>query len=93
MEGSAALVLEQCPLAAQALAPLPPMVLSCVDGPFCARVLLSDIDHCGLRSCVRPVGAVLVTAGPDDVRLPGPYQTIELLRPDKTSGFPGCGPV
>jgi hypothetical protein len=68
-------------------------VVSCVDGPFCARVLLSDFDHCGLRSCVRPVGAVHVTAGPDEVRLPGPYQTIELLRPDSTSGYSGCGPV
>lgn len=34
-----------------------------------------------------------MTAGPDEVRVPGPSQTIELLSPDTTSGFPGYGPV
>jgi len=50
-------------------------VVSCVDGPFTARSFLADVDHCGLRSCVRPVDAVHLTAGPDEVRLPGPNQT------------------
>ena len=35
----------------------------------------------------------MMTAGPDEVRRPGPTQTIELERPDTTSGFPGSGPV
>ena len=46
-----------------------------------------------MRSCVRPVYAVRMTAGPDEVRLPGPVQSNELECPDSTSGFPGCGPV
>ena len=32
-------------------------------------------DRCGVRSGVRPVDAVHVTAGPDEVRVPGPNQT------------------
>lgn len=46
-------------------------VLSCVDGSVSARVVLGDFDHCGVRSCVRPVDAVYLTAGPDEVRGPG----------------------
>jgi hypothetical protein len=48
---------------------------SFVDGSVFARVFLTDVDRCGLRSFVRPVGAVLVTAGLDEVRVPGPNQT------------------
>jgi len=48
-----------------------------------------DVDRCGKRSCVRPVCAVQMTAGPDEVRLPGPVQSNELECPDSTSGFPG----
>ena len=33
-------------------------VLSCVDGPFGARVNFGVSDRCGMRSCVRPVCAV-----------------------------------
>ena len=57
------------------------------------KVFLTDVDRCGVRSCVRPVDAEHVPAGPDEVRAPGPYQTSELRSPDSTSGFPGCGPV
>jgi hypothetical protein len=53
-------------------------VLSFVDGSVLARDFLSVSDRCSLRSCVRPVGAVLVTAGLDEVRVPGPNQTNEL---------------
>ena len=68
-------------------------VVSFVDGSVFARVFLSVGDRCRLRSFVRPVDAVLVTAGPDEVRVPGPNQTNELGSPDNTSGCPGCGPV
>ena len=43
-----------------------------MDGPVYARVNLSDFDVCRLRSCVRPFDAVDVTAGLDEVRVPGP---------------------
>ena len=33
-----------------------------------------------------------MTAGPDEVRLPGPIQSIELLSPDSTSGFLAAAP-
>jgi hypothetical protein len=39
------------------------------------------------------LSAVRTTAGPDEVREPGPSQIIELLSPDNASGFPGDGPV
>jgi hypothetical protein len=38
-------------------------VLSCVDGSVYARILRTGGDRCGVRSCVRPVGAVYRTAG------------------------------
>ena len=34
-----------------------------------------------------------ITAGPDEVRIPSPYQTNELLSPDSTSGCLGGGPI
>ena len=40
--------------------------------PFLQGLIWIDADRCGLRSCVRPVDAVLMTAGPDEVRVPGP---------------------
>ena len=68
-------------------------VLSFVDGSDFARVFLTEGDRCRLRSFVRPVDAVLVTAGLDEVRGPGPDQINELGSPDNTSGCPGSGPV
>lgn len=68
-------------------------VLSFVDGSVCARAFLTDGDRCGERSFVRPVGAALPTAGPDEVRKPDPNQTVGLLSPDSTSGCSGSGPV
>ena len=53
-------------------------VLSFVDGSGFARVFSSDFDRSRLRSFVRPVCAARLTAGPDEVRLPGPNQTIGL---------------
>lgn len=47
-------------------------VLSCVDGSVYARFFSTDVDHYEERSCVRPVGAVYITAGLDEVRVPGP---------------------
>ena len=43
-------------------------MLSCVDCTFGASVDRGDIDRCGMRSCVRPVCAVRLTADPDEVR-------------------------
>jgi hypothetical protein len=54
------------------------VVLSFVDGSSFARVFLSNLDRSRLRSFVRPLCAVYLTAGPDEVRVPGPNQTIEL---------------
>jgi hypothetical protein len=34
----------------------------------------------GCKSCVRPVCAVLMTAGPDVIRRSGPYQNLALDR-------------
>jgi hypothetical protein len=53
-------------------------VLSFVDGSFFARDFLSDVYRSRLRSFVRPVDAVHVTAGLDEVRMPGPDQKIGL---------------
>jgi len=52
--------------------------LSFVDGSGFARVFLSDVDRSRLRSFVRPLYAVRLTAGLDEVRVPGPNQTDEL---------------
>lgn len=57
-----------------------------MDGPFDARITLGDFDRCGMRSCARPVCAVLLTAGPGEVREPGPIKTIERLSPDTALG-------
>jgi hypothetical protein len=55
-----------------------PGVLAFVDGSGFARGNLSAFDRSRLRSFVRPVLAVRVTAVPDEVRMPGPNQTKEL---------------
>ena len=47
-------------------------VLSCVDGSVYARFFSTDVDRYGEPSCVRPVGAVYITAGLDEVCVPGP---------------------
>ena len=52
---------------------------SCVDGPRSARTLLPLRQDGRVQSCVRPVDAVLMTAGPDEVRGPGPNQVIALV--------------
>ena len=49
-----------------------PRVLSCVDGFVHARFFSTDVDRYEERSCVRPVGAVYITAGLDEVCVPGP---------------------
>ena len=36
------------------------------------KVFSTDVDRYGERSCVRPVGAVYITAGLDEVRVPAP---------------------
>ena len=61
--------------------------------PFVQGLIWVNVDRRRLRSCVRPVYAVRLTAGPDEVRLPGPNQNNELESPDSTSGYPGSGPV
>ena len=53
-------------------------VMSFVDGSGFARVLVSNLDRSRVRSFVRPVCAVRLTACPDEVCMPGPNQTIEL---------------
>ncbi len=62
-------------------------------GSCFARVFLSKFGRRRLRSFVWPLSAVHLTAGLDEVRMPGPNQRIELSRPDTTSGCPGSGPV
>ena len=43
-----------------------PMVVSFVDGSGFARVFFGDLDRSRLRSFVRPLFAVLLTAGLDE---------------------------
>ena len=42
-----------------------------------------DDDRCGKRSCVRPLSAVRMTAGPDEVRGPGPSQSTGVGRKNR----------
>jgi len=51
---------------------------SCVDGPRGARDLLTWERDGRVHSCVRPVDAVALTAGHDEVRELGPIQVIAL---------------
>ena len=43
-----------------------------MDGFVYARFFSTDVDRYGERSCVRPVGAVYIAAGLDEVCVPGP---------------------
>ena len=61
--------------------------------PILQGLIWVNVDRRRLRSCVRTVYAVHLTASPDEVRLPGPNQNNELESPDSTSGYPGSGPV
>jgi hypothetical protein len=51
---------------------------SCVDGARIARVDLMFLRFGRVPSCVRPFGAVVMTAGPDGVRGGGPILLFEL---------------
>ena len=63
-------------------------MLSCVDGSVYARFFSTDVDRYEERSCVRPVGAVYITAGLDEVRTLVAIQASELVSPDNTLGCP-----
>lgn len=58
-------------------------MLSFVDGSVFARIFLSVGDRSRLGSFVQPVGAVLMTAGIDEVCVRGPNQTNELGSPNR----------
>jgi len=60
---------------------------SCVDGPRGARDLLTWERGGRVHSCVRPVDAVFMTAGHDEVRGSGPNQVIALRGARAHSGF------
>src|SRR6516165_3422504 len=49
---------------------------SCVEGTHGSRDFFGFLLAVGCKSCVRPVCAVLMTAGPDVIRRSGPYQTL-----------------
>src|SRR5882672_10275037 len=51
---------------------------SCVDGAHGSRDFFGFLLAVGCKSCVRPVCAVLMTAGPDVIRRSGPYQNLAL---------------
>lgn len=65
--------------------------LSFVDVSCFAREFLGNVDDRRQRSFVRPLFAVHLTAGLDEVRMPGPDQTGELGSSDSISGYPGSG--
>jgi hypothetical protein len=51
--------------------------MTCVDGPREARTFFEPVERRRsdrLRTCVRPVDAVDMTAGLDGIRGPGPHQ-------------------
>jgi len=49
--------------------------------PFLQGLMSTDVDHCGVRSCVRPVDAVQMTAGLDVVRLTGSQSDYRAITP------------
>jgi hypothetical protein len=49
---------------------------SCVDGAHGSRDSFGFLLAVGCKSCVRPVCAVLMTAGPDVIRRSGPYHSL-----------------
>ena len=51
---------------------------SCVDGAHGSRDFFGFLLAVGCKSCVRPVCAVLMTAGPDVIRRSGPYHSLAL---------------
>jgi hypothetical protein len=51
---------------------------SCVDGAHGSRDFFGFLLAVGCKSCVRPVCAVLMTAGPDVIRRSGPNQNLAL---------------
>ena len=51
---------------------------SCVDGAHGSRDLFGFLLAVGCKSCVRPVCAVPMTAGPDVIRRSGPYHSLAL---------------
>jgi len=54
--------------------------------PFVQGFIWIDSDRCGLRSCVRPFDAVRMTAGPDEVRVPGSQSHYRALKPRQYLG-------
>ena len=51
--------------------------MSCVDGSLFASPFFEAIVFCQKQSCVRPVDAVHLTAGPDGFHQPSPIPHIE----------------
>src|SRR5208283_5272774 len=51
---------------------------SCVDGAHGSRDSFGFLLAVGCKSCVRPVCAVPMTAGPDVIRRSSPYQSLAL---------------
>ncbi len=60
---------------------------SCVDGSPLARVVLTLMQAGRVQSCVRPVDAVLITAGPNAIRGSGPNQKRALVKRPDPNGF------
>ena len=51
---------------------------SCVDGAHGSRDSFGFLLAVGCKSCVRPVCAAFMTAGPDVIRRSGPYHSLAL---------------
>jgi hypothetical protein len=51
---------------------------SCVDGAHGSRDFFGFLLAVGCKSCVRPVCAALLAAGPDVIRGSGPYHSLAL---------------
>jgi transposase len=67
-----------------------------VDGSVYARFFATDVDRCGERSCVRPDGALCITAGLDEVRVPGSLISLtsfKALTAPRGVLSDGCEPV
>ncbi len=60
---------------------------SCVDGSPLARVNLTFVQIGRVQSCVRPVDAVLMTAGPNAIRGSGPNHKRALVKRPDPNGF------
>ncbi len=68
---------------------------SCLHGSHLARVVLTLMQSGRVQSCVRPVDAVLMTAGPNAIRGSGPNQKRALVKRRDPSGFsrPSVRPI